>query len=99
MRTLHSGYCVTGYESASSYESPELAMPCGSIIREFLKYEPLARVILFSDNFFRLTTFVSNPNFEIASDAFATFRVCSECGTALFMSHMGWAWLVVAVTA
>ena len=45
------------------------------MLRECVKHEVLARIVLFSDNFFHLTTYIEMPNFEISSDAFATFRV------------------------
>lgn len=50
-------------------------MSCGSILRECAKHESLARILLMAPEFFNLFQFVELPNFDVSSDAFATFRV------------------------
>jgi len=56
------------------YDNPEIALNCGAILRECLKHEALAKVLLFSSSFFKFFTFVEVSNFDVASDAFATFK-------------------------
>ncbi|XP_063932200.1 calcium-binding protein 39-like [Zophobas morio] len=56
------------------YESTEVAGNCGLILRECIRYEPLAKIILNSDKFFAFFDYVENPTFDVASDAFATFE-------------------------
>eukprot|EP00271_Cylindrocystis_brebissonii_P012030 TRINITY_DN3007_c0_g1_i1.p1 TRINITY_DN3007_c0_g1~~TRINITY_DN3007_c0_g1_i1.p1 ORF type:complete len:344 (+),score=59.88 TRINITY_DN3007_c0_g1_i1:485-1516(+) len=56
------------------YTTKDMAPVAGSMLREALKYEPLARCILESPKFTRLFTFVDVPNFDISSDAFLTLK-------------------------
>jgi calcium binding protein 39 len=45
------------------------------MLRECIKHEVLARKLLCSEpDFFKLFIYVDLPNFEVASDAFVTFR-------------------------
>ncbi|XP_056899285.1 calcium binding protein 39, like 1 isoform X2 [Takifugu flavidus] len=56
------------------YESPEVALNCGMMLRECLRHEPLARTVLFSEEFFCFFRYVELSTFDIASDAFASFK-------------------------
>lgn len=56
------------------YESSEIALNCGVILRECVRHEPLAKIILYSDQFFNFFSYVEMSTFDVASDAFATFR-------------------------
>ena len=58
-----------------SYESAEVALNCGMMLRECLRHEPLARTILFSEDLYRFFNYVELSTFDIASDAFASFKV------------------------
>merc|ERR1719429_645506 len=44
------------------------------MLRECLKYESLAKIVLHSDHFMNFFKLIEAPNFDIASDAFATFK-------------------------
>jgi len=57
------------------YEDPEIALSCGTMLRECIRYEVLAKIILFSEDFFKFFEYVEMSTFDIASDAFATFKV------------------------
>ena len=57
-----------------SYEVDGLAMTVGSILRECAEHEPLARMILYSPEFWNFFRYVESYQFDVASDAFATFR-------------------------
>lgn len=57
------------------YESAEAAQSCGAMLRECLRHEPLARIALFSEDFYRLFHYVALSVFDVASDAFASFKV------------------------
>merc|ERR1712232_1537014 len=57
------------------YENPEIALNCGSILRECIRHEPLARTLLYSPELFKFFTYVEVANFDSASDAFASFKV------------------------
>ena len=58
-----------------SYENPDIALNCGVMLRECIKHEPLAKLILESDDFFLFYKYVEVSTFDIASDAFSTFKV------------------------
>lgn len=72
------------------YESPEIALNCGIMLRECIRHEPLAKIILWSEQFYDFFRYVEMSTFDIASDAFATFKViyvqcwnCSLCSSLL----------------
>ena len=54
---------------------PDVANNCGTILRESIKHESLARVILYGDMFWDFFDYVQGGSFDIASDTFPTFRV------------------------
>lgn len=58
-----------------SYESQEVALNCGIMLRECFRHEELARLVLFSDHFYKFFDYVELSTFDIASDAFSTFKV------------------------
>ena len=58
-----------------SYEDPEVALTCGVMLRESVKHEPLAKIVLESPEFFTFFRYVEVSTFDIASDAFSTFKV------------------------
>merc|ERR1712012_1129923 len=57
------------------YEQQEIALNCGTMLRECIRYEPLAKILLYSDNFYDFFKDVEVSTFDIASSAFATFKV------------------------
>ena len=57
------------------YESPEIALNCGIMLRECVRHEPLAKITLWSEQFYDFFRYVEMSTFDIASDAFATFKV------------------------
>ncbi|KAM3677711.1 calcium-binding protein 39-like isoform 2-T5 [Ammospiza maritima maritima] len=56
------------------YESPNIALRCGIMLRECIRHEPLAKIILFSEQLRDFFKYVEMSTFDIASDAFATFK-------------------------
>ena len=56
------------------YEVPELGATVGAILRECAEHEPLARAVLTSPEFWNFFRYVESYQFDVASDAFATFR-------------------------
>jgi len=52
----------------------ELALHSGPILRECIQNQRMARIVLFSEKFFSLFAYVDSPRFDLASEAFATFR-------------------------
>ncbi|KAG9291039.1 hypothetical protein G9A89_012911 [Geosiphon pyriformis] len=56
------------------YENPEIALNCGMILRECLRHESLTKIILYSPEFYNFFDYVEVSTFDMASDAFATFK-------------------------
>eukprot|EP01087_Luapelamoeba_hula_P021397 TRINITY_DN746_c0_g1_i1.p1 TRINITY_DN746_c0_g1~~TRINITY_DN746_c0_g1_i1.p1 ORF type:complete len:336 (-),score=73.28 TRINITY_DN746_c0_g1_i1:94-1101(-) len=56
------------------YENNEIATTCGHLLRLCIEYESLARHVLFAPAFFNFFGYVENCEFDVASDAFATFK-------------------------
>eukprot|EP01133_Synstelium_polycarpum_P007212 gene7212-8376_t len=56
------------------YELQDIALNCGTMLRECIKHEVLARELLHSKNFWEFFNFVEVSNFDVASDTFATFK-------------------------
>lgn len=46
------------------------------ILRECLRHEVLAKIVLNSQKVYKFFDYVEMNTFDIASDAFATFKVC-----------------------
>lgn len=57
------------------YEYPDIATNCGKVLREFIKCESLAKILLYSPEFFNFFNYVKVANFDCASDAFTSLRV------------------------
>jgi len=58
----------------NGYGHADIAMNSGSMLRECIRHESLARVVLQSEDFFKFFQFVETSNFDVAADAFSTFR-------------------------
>ncbi|KAI9221741.1 Mo25-PA [Blastocladiella britannica] len=56
------------------YENPEIALNCGMMVRECVRYEPLAKLVLLNPVFWSFFDYVESTTFDTASDAFATFK-------------------------
>ncbi|KAI5008430.1 hypothetical protein ZWY2020_009478 [Hordeum vulgare] len=56
------------------YKNLEVALNCGNMLRECIKYPSLAKYILESNSFELFFQYVELPNFDIASDALNTFK-------------------------
>lgn len=56
------------------YETPEMALNCGMMLRECCRYELLAKIMLQSEQFYDFFRYVEVSTFDIASDAFSTFK-------------------------
>lgn len=59
----------------AGYEHQEIALNCGTMLRECARYEALAKIMLHSEEFFNFFRYVEVSTFDIASDAFSTFKV------------------------
>jgi len=57
------------------YNEPEIALNCGSILREVIRHEQLCEMLLTSPLFDCFFDYVQLSTFDVASDAFATFKL------------------------
>jgi len=58
----------------AGYDNQEVALNCGMMLRECFRHEELARIVLLSDSFYKFFDYVELSTFDIASDAFSTFK-------------------------
>lgn len=58
----------------SGYEKHDIALNCGSMLRECARYEALAKIMLNSQEYYNFFKYVEVSTFDIASDAFSTFK-------------------------
>ncbi|XP_038050023.1 calcium-binding protein 39-like [Patiria miniata] len=56
------------------YENQQIALNCGIMLRDSIRFYELASIILKSEDFFNFFNYVEMSTFDIASDAFATFK-------------------------
>nr|CAG4644839.1 EOG090X07E2 [Leptodora kindtii] len=56
------------------YEHQDIALNCGTMLRECARYEALAKILLYSEDFYNFFKYVEVSTFDIASDAFSTFK-------------------------
>jgi len=56
------------------YGDRDIAQVCGQLLRVLVEFEPLAKYLLYSDNFMKFFDYVEYDNFDVASDAFLTFK-------------------------
>lgn len=57
------------------YLVPDIALSCGSMLRECARHDELAIAMLHSDHLWMFfDTYVHLPNFDVSSDAFNTLR-------------------------
>ncbi|PKA53609.1 Putative MO25-like protein [Apostasia shenzhenica] len=58
----------------SGYENMDIALHYGTMLRDCIRHQSIARVVLDSENMKKFFDYLLIPNFDIASDVFATFR-------------------------
>ncbi|KAI8611586.1 Mo25-like protein [Chytriomyces sp. MP71] len=58
----------------TGYENQDIALNCGMILRECIRHESLAQGMLNSEPFWKFFVYVELSTFDVASDAFATFK-------------------------
>ncbi|KAL2932253.1 hypothetical protein RDABS01_037679 [Bienertia sinuspersici] len=58
----------------TGYENTDLALHYGSMLRECIRHQVVAKYVLESDHLKKFFEFIQLPNFDIAADAAATFK-------------------------
>ncbi|CAE6461874.1 unnamed protein product [Rhizoctonia solani] len=62
------------FDALKGYEIEEVALSTGSILREMLKHEPIARILLNSDQFYSFPHYIEDTTFGVSCDAFANLK-------------------------
>jgi calcium binding protein 39 len=57
------------------YDVADIALNCGAMLRECLRYENLTKIVLHSPEFYNFFKYVEVSNFDLASDAFKSLKV------------------------
>ncbi|XP_073103541.1 putative MO25-like protein At5g47540 isoform X1 [Elaeis guineensis] len=58
----------------SGYENMDIALHYGAMLRECIRHQSIARYVLESEHMKKFFNYIQLPNFDIASDASATFK-------------------------
>ncbi|KAM7525283.1 hypothetical protein LguiA_015185 [Lonicera macranthoides] len=56
------------------YQNPEMALHYGTMLRECIRHQSIARYVLESEHVKKFFDYIQLPNFDIAADAAATFK-------------------------
>jgi calcium binding protein 39 len=59
---------------ATGYDNPDIALNAGAMLRECTRHESLTKLVIYSPNLWKYFKYVEVANFDMASDAFATFK-------------------------
>ncbi|CAO1612812.1 unnamed protein product [Parajaminaea phylloscopi] len=62
------------FTALKGYENPDVALNTGMILREMLRHEGLAKVLLHSDKFYTFPDYIEKTTFGVSCDAFANFK-------------------------
>ncbi|CAF3916227.1 unnamed protein product [Rotaria magnacalcarata] len=62
------------FKLIEGYDNADIALNCGMMLRECIRVQELADIILKSQDFYKFFDYVQKSTFDIASDAFATFK-------------------------
>ncbi|KAK8849701.1 hypothetical protein IAR55_005036 [Kwoniella newhampshirensis] len=62
------------FNTLKGYSNPDIALNTGMILKEMLRYEPLARIMLYSEQFYTFPNYIENTTFGISCDAFGCMK-------------------------
>jgi calcium binding protein 39 len=62
------------FAALAGYENDEAALNTGMILREMLRHEPLCRILLHSEQFYKFPHYIENTTFGISTDAFTSLK-------------------------
>ncbi|SJX61003.1 related to HYM1-component of the RAM signaling network [Sporisorium reilianum f. sp. reilianum] len=70
------------------YENADVALNTGMILREMLRHEPLAKILLYSDRFYTFPEYIETTTFGISCDAFSNFKETLTRHKAMVASYL-----------
>jgi calcium binding protein 39 len=62
------------FTTLKGYENEDVALNTGMILREMLRHESLAKILLYSEQFYSFPHYIEDTPFGISCDAFANFK-------------------------
>lgn len=62
------------FAAFKGYENEDVALNTGMILREMLRHEPLARILLHSEQFYTFPHYIETTTFGISCDAYTNLR-------------------------
>ncbi|BEJ12386.1 hypothetical protein CspHIS471_0208460 [Cutaneotrichosporon sp. HIS471] len=62
------------FNALHGYADPEVALNTGMILKEMLRYEALAKILLYSEEFYTFPKYIEDTTFGISCDAFANMK-------------------------
>ncbi|KAH8103385.1 mo25 protein [Cristinia sonorae] len=62
------------FAAFKGYENEEIGLNTGMILRDMLKHEPLAKVLLYSEKFYMFPHYIETTTFGISCDAYANLK-------------------------
>ncbi|GLB40983.1 putative mo25 protein [Lyophyllum shimeji] len=62
------------FAALAGYENEEIALNTGMILKEMLRHEQLAKILLHSDQFYKFPHYIEATTFGISCDAFANLK-------------------------
>ncbi|KAL7425138.1 Hym1p [Cryptotrichosporon argae] len=62
------------FSALRGYADPDVALNTGMILKDMLRYEPLAKILLYSDEFYTFPDYIEKTTFGISCDAFANMK-------------------------
>jgi len=64
------------FNTLKGYSNAEAALNTGMILKNMLQYEPVAKLLLYSEQFYTFPTYIENTTFGISCDAFSAMKEC-----------------------
>lgn len=62
------------FAAFDGYRDEDVALNTGMVLREMLRHEPLARILLHSDQFYTFPHYIETTTFGVSCDAFANLK-------------------------
>jgi len=62
------------FAAFGGYENEEIALNTGMVLREMLRHEPLAKILLHSDQFYKFPHYIETTTFGISCDAYTNLK-------------------------
>ena len=62
------------YAALVGYENEDIALNTGMILREMLRHEPLCKILLYSEQFYKFPHYIETTTFGISTDAYTSLK-------------------------